>query len=236
MAVSEPAARVRWRVLVTAPSTGDVDEIMEFFTAQGCAVTRCVESQTIVSQVALLLPQLVIVAAASLLDVLDACRAVRTATTAPMLVIGQQDLETDEILSLEYGADAYVPVGSSQRKVRAHLTAMLRRVRLDFQQNAEKPIQFGAVRIDAARRRVYRGDREVDLSHKEYALLLFLVDHAGRTVSRQDLSSYVWGAGGSGESRSLDVHIHWLREKLEADASNPQHIRTVRGIGYSFEP
>jgi DNA-binding response OmpR family regulator len=83
---------------------------------------------------------------------------------------------------------------------------------------------------------VHRGEKEVELSQKEYALLIFLVEHAGRTVSRQDLADYVWGTGGAGESRSLDVHIHWLREKLETDASNPRHIRTVRGVGYSFEP
>jgi DNA-binding response OmpR family regulator len=236
VAVSEPAVHVRWRVLVIAHCTGDVAAVMELFNDQGCAVTRCSDSHDIASQVAMLLPQLVVVAAPTLLDVLDTCRAVRTASTAPMLVLGRHDLETDEILSLEYGADAYLPAEASPRKVRAHLTAMLRRLKLDFQQHAATPIQFGAVRIDAARRRVYRGEREVELSHKEFALLLFLVEHAGHTVSRQDLSSYVWGAGGSGESRSLDVHIHWLREKLEDDASNPQHIRTVRGIGYSFEP
>jgi DNA-binding response OmpR family regulator len=161
---------------------------------------------------------------------------VRLATAAPLLVLGQQDLETEEVLSLEYGADTYLPPGASERKLRAHLAALLRRVKLDLELEPEEPMQFGSVRIDAARRRVYRGDLEVELSQKEFALLLFLVEHAGRTVSRQDLAAYVWGEAGSGESRSLDVHIHWLREKLEADAANPRHIRTVRGIGYSFEP
>jgi DNA-binding response OmpR family regulator len=97
-------------------------------------------------------------------------------------------------------------------------------------------MHFGDVRIDLQRHRVFRGAQEIELSQKEYALLTFLVENAGRAVSRQTLADYVWGPATSSESRSLDVHIHWLREKVEADAANPRHIRTVRGIGYRFEP
>jgi DNA-binding response OmpR family regulator len=232
----ETSARARWRVLLGAPDTASVSPVVEYLMQQGCDVTPSWPADVLSKQVGVLLPRLVVVAAPALLDVLDACRLVRSSTTAQLLVLGQHDVEADEVLSLEYGADTYLPLSCSARKMRAHLQAVLRRVAFEDTDGAEKALQFGSVRIDAARRRVYSGDAEVDLSQKEYALLLFLVEHAGRTVSRQDLADYVWGTGGTGESRSLDVHIHWLREKLEVDAANPRHIRTVRGIGYSFEP
>ena len=236
MLTSDAAPRRDWRVLLAAAETADMAPVVEYLTEEGCAITPLWPAKDLPGQIRRLLPRLVVVAAPTLLDLLDVCRTVRGCTSAPLFVVGHDDLETGEVLSLEYGADAYLPANSSPRRVRAHLQAVIRRARIDEHEGVAKPLQFGAIRLDAVRRRVYRGEIEVDLSQKEYALLAFLVEHAGRTVSRQELAGYVWGSGLAGEGRSLDVHIHWLREKLEADAANPEHIRTIRGIGYSFEP
>lgn len=235
MAIPETVPLPDWRVVVASDDTAVTAPVVEYLTEQGCAVTPVWPMAELARQLPLLLPRLVVVAAPTLLDLLDLCRSVRTSTSVPLLVLGQHEGETDEVLSLEYGADAYLPLSASSRKVRAHLFAVLRRARADDDSGVIRPLQFGSVRIDLGRRRVYREDRQVELSQKEYALLLYLVENVGRTVSRQDLAHCVWGSEGAGESRSLDVHIHWLREKLERDASNPYHIRTVRGIGYSFE-
>jgi DNA-binding response OmpR family regulator len=210
--------------------------VVEYLTEEGCTITSLWPAKDLVRQIRTVVPRLVVAAAPTLLDLLDVCRTVRSCTSVPLVVVGHEDVETDEVLSLEYGADAYLPPNSSPRRLRAHLQAVLRRARIDERDGTARPLQFGILRIDTVRRRVYRGDREVDLSQKEYSLLAFLVEHAGRTVSRQELAGYVWGSGVAGEGRSLDVHIHWLREKLEVDAANPEHIRTVRGIGYCFEP
>jgi DNA-binding response OmpR family regulator len=182
-----------------------------------------------------MMPHVLIVARPALLDLLDLCRAIRRVTAAPLLAMGQGESEEDEVLCLEYGADVYLGPGTSQRRLCAHLDALLRRGLHEMRAEVNAPFQLGDVRVDLQRRRVYRGTQEIDLSQKEHTLLAFLVEHAGRVVSRQALADSVWGLGSRSESRSLDVHIRWQRKKLEADAANPQHIRTVRGIGYCLD-
>jgi DNA-binding response OmpR family regulator len=224
------------RALIIYHDGTNLAGVPDYLTQQGCTITYVSAPDEVRDQIAVFSPNLVIVAESSLLDLLDLCSTVRSATVAPLLVLGQREGEADEVLCLEYGADSYLGPESSPRRVRAHVMALLRRVEHTDRIDVDQPLTFGDVRVDVARRRVYRNDRELDLSQKEFALLLYLVEHAGRPVTRQALAEYVWGAGAMGESRSLDVHVHWLREKLEEDASNPQYIRTVRGVGYSFEP
>jgi DNA-binding response OmpR family regulator len=236
MAQGEVSVGPQPRVLLAAAADADLFGVPEYLADQGCLVIRCAQTDDVGRQAMVLTPHAAIVAETALLELLDRCRAVRAATQAPLLVLGQRDLESDEVLCLEYGADSFLAPGASPRRVRAYLQALLRRGLNALRMETEQPLRFGDLRVDARRRRVYRGEMEIELSQKEYALLIFLVEHAGQTVTRQALADYVWGSSMIGESRSLDVHIHWLREKLEADAGNPQHIRTVRGVGYCFEP
>ena len=236
MAQRQLATPVQLRALIICHEGANLAGVPDYLAQQDCAVTYMSAPEEVRAQITDLSPSLVLVAEPLLLELLDLCRLVRSATDAPLLVIGQRDGEADEVLCLEYGADSYLAPGSSPRRVRAHVTALLRRAQHAERIDVDQPLTFGDVRINVVRRRVYRNDQELDLSQKEFALLLYLVEHAGRPVTRQALADYVWGAGAMGESRSLDVHVHWLREKLEVDAGNPQHIRTVRGVGYSFEP
>jgi DNA-binding response OmpR family regulator len=230
------AAPARLRAFIIYQEGANLAGAPDFLAQQNCAITYMSAPEEVRAQIGALSPSLVLIAEPSLLELLDLCRIVRSATDVPLLVIGQREGEADEVLCLEYGADGYLAPGSSPRRVRAHVTALLRRAQHAERMDADQPLTFGDVRIDVVRRRVYRNDQELDLSQKEFALLLYLVEHAGRPVTRQALADYVWGVGAMGESRSLDVHVHWLREKLEVAASSPQHIRTVRGVGYSFEP
>lgn len=224
------------RALLVASPEADLFGVPGYLADQGCHVVRCARADEVVRHAGAAEPHLALAAEPALLDLLDVCRAVRATTQAPLLVLGQRDLESDEVLCLEYGADGYLAPGSSPRRVRAYLQAHLRRGLRALRAETDQAFRFGDLRVDPRRRRVYRGESELDLSQKEYALLIYLVEHAGQAVTRQVLADYVWGSGTIGESRSLDVHIHWLREKVEADAGNPQHIRTVRGVGYCFEP
>ena len=225
----------RGRVVIGAPLPATVAAVQGYLEEYGSEVLVSGEPAEVVVQVGSRAPHLVVLSMPSLLDLLDLCRHVRAISAVPLGVLGQRPGEEDEVLCLEYGADAYLGPGASPRRIRAQLGALLRRGIHELHEQQQATPRFGDVRIDVQQHRVYRGDRELELSQKEYALLIYLVEHAGRAISRQDLADFVWGPNVSGESRSLDVHIHWLREKVEVDAANPQHIRTVRGVGYRFE-
>jgi DNA-binding response OmpR family regulator len=232
----EAMVGMRPRVLLLAQQPSDLASVQSILEARGCIIGRCSYADDLPRQVASFGPHLAVICERTLLDLLDLCRAVREASQAPLLVVGQRDVEEDEVLCLEYGADCYLGPDTSVRLVRAHLAALLRRGLAGDPGEADESLSFGEVRVDMRRHRVLRAGLELDLSHKEYSLLRFLIENAGRPVSRQALADVVWGAGATSDNRSLDVHIHWLREKLETDAGNPRHIRTVRGVGYCFEP
>jgi DNA-binding response OmpR family regulator len=226
-----PAARA----LLTAASPQALDAVSVYLSAEGCQVLQCASTEDTLRMTSSMMPHVLIVARPALLDLLDLCCAIRRVTAAPLLAMGQRAGEEDEVLCLEYGADAYLGPGTSQRRLCAHLDALLRRGLHEVRAEVNALIQLGDVRVDLQRRRVYRGMQEIDLTQRESTLLTFLVKHAGRVVSRQALAHSVWGLDARSESRSLDVHIRWLRKKVEVNAANPQHIRTVRGIGYCFE-
>jgi two-component system, OmpR family, response regulator VicR len=224
------------RVLLAATSV-DVEAvgIVDLLRARRCLVVQCETLRDAVLRVGMILPHVVVVSAVTMPGLLDACRVMRSTTAAHILALGHSDAESDEIVCLEAGSDCYLALPASTRRLGAHLAALLRRAVVTSQRSTIEPILFGNIHIDVQRRRVFREGVELMLSHKEYGLLMFLVGHAGQTVTRQALSRFVWGTEAADDSRSLDVHIHWLREKLERDARNPKHIHTVRGVGYRLE-
>jgi DNA-binding response OmpR family regulator len=230
-----PAA-IQPRVLVsTHGSSADLGAVSHYLQERSCMVVRCDSAREAAEQAAVLLPHLVVVAGSSLPDLLDSCRAIRAMTSACIMVLGNQDGESDEVLCLESGSDRYLAMCSSSRRIVAHLTALLRRAVGTPLRTPAPLLRFSDISVDTQRRRVYRGENRLELSQKEYGLLLFLIEHAGQTVTRRALAQFVWGAEASSESRSLDVHIHWLRQKVEHSARYPRHIRTIRGVGYCFE-
>jgi DNA-binding response OmpR family regulator len=153
-----------------------------------------------------------------------------------------RDNEIDRVIGLEMGADDYLTKPFSMREFLARVKALLRRVRLDranvdagAEVSSNELIQANDLVIDLTRHEVrLRGD-VLPMKPKEYELLLFLARHKGKVLSRELILERVWGWEFSGGSRTVDVHVRWLREKIEAEPANPQRIITVRGGGYRFE-
>jgi DNA-binding response OmpR family regulator len=175
----------------------------------------------------------------------EVCRALRTdpefRTSAPVLMLTARGEESDKVIGLELGADDYLVKPFSMRELVARVRALLRRS-MAPSPTVESPAEVlsgGNVQMDVARHEVKIGSngdaREVKLSLKEFELLKVLLTQAGKAVPRETLLERVWGDDFFGDERTLDVHIRWLREKLEATPSQPEHILTVRGVGYKFK-
>ena len=175
------------------------------------------------------------------LDGVEVTRILRHEQSTPIIMLTAKDSEIDRVLGLEIGADDYLTKPFSMRELLARVKAQLRRVKLveeDLREQATRPeerLQFGDLTLDTNRREVYLSDQLVPLKPKEYQLLHYLALHQGKTLSRDLILEEVWGWDYGGGSRSVDVHIRWLREKIEADPSQPERIITLRGVGYRFE-
>lgn len=177
------------------------------------------------------------------IDGFEVCRILRKEMTTPVLMLTARDDEIDRVVGLEVGADDYLTKPFSMRELLARVKAILRRVRVlreEFNREANdsqvnKTLQFDNLTIDVNRREIRLGDTPIPLKPKEYDLLYFLAEHNGKVLSREFILERVWGWDYFGDSRTVDVHIRWLREKIERDSSNPTRIVTVRGAGYRFE-
>ena len=175
------------------------------------------------------------------LDGFEVCRILRKNMTTPILMLTAKVEEVDKVLGLGIGADDYMTKPFSLRELLARVRAMLRRTEMlkekpSFEEEAVPPlIKVGDLVIDIARHQVSLGDSILDLSPKEFELLVFLARNRGRAFTRDYLLEKVWGYDYTGDTRTVDVHIRWLRRKLEADPAHPQHLLTVRGFGYKLE-
>ncbi len=172
----------------------------------------------------------------------EVCRILRNESNIPILILTARDDEIDRILGLELGADDYLTKPFSMREFLSRVKAHLRRVKLDRQEQPDltsledsKQIISKNLVIDPLRREARLDNNVISLKPKEYELLLFLMRHRGQALSRDLILERVWGWDFSGGSRTVDVHIRWLRKKIEPDADNPVRIITVRGSGYRFE-
>jgi DNA-binding response OmpR family regulator len=169
------------------------------------------------------------------MDGWDVCRALRQESTVPILMLTALGDEVDRILGLELGADDYLTKPFSTRELIARLKALLRRVELDRrQQSAADQLVVGNLRLDLSAHRAFKDGQELHLRQKEYDLLTLLLSRPGEVISRAEFFDRVWGTSWLGDTRTLDVHIRWLREKIEADPGQPRLIQTVRGVGYRF--
>jgi DNA-binding response OmpR family regulator len=182
------------------------------------------------------------------LDGFEVCRILRKETSIPILMLTARADEVDKVVGLEMGADDYLTKPFSMRELVARVKAHLRRIRIIREEmvaeNAasnmpssppEPTFTFANLVIDDNRREVLLNQQPVRIKPKEYDLLLFLARHRGIALSRDLVLERVWGWEYDGNSRTVDVHVRWLREKIEADAANPTRIVTVRSIGYRFE-
>ncbi len=169
------------------------------------------------------------------LDGFELCRLLRQRTEVPILILTARGEEIDKVLGLELGADDYLTKPFSFRELLARIRAHLRRSRRLQGRGPAERLVFGDLTIDLRRREVRLGDRPLALRPKEFDLLAFLARNRGAVLSRDLILERVWGWEYDGGSRTVDVHIHWLREKIEADPAHPRRIVTVRGVGYRFE-
>lgn len=168
------------------------------------------------------------------LDGFSVCRILRTESDVPIMMLTARQDEVDRIAGLELGADDYVIKPFSLGELLARVRAMLRRGQRDRQVQREV-LQAGEIKLDIGSRRVWNGQDEVMVSAKEFDLLTCLMRNRGIALSRDLLLERVWGFDFIGDPRTVDVHVRWLREKIESDPSQPLYIRTVRGTGYRFE-
>jgi DNA-binding response OmpR family regulator len=168
------------------------------------------------------------------MDGLEVCRRLRSRSTVPIIMLTALGNELDRVVGLEVGADDYLPKPFSFRELLARIRSMLRRVELDQQPARPGAFQVGRLRADPTSRRVFKGDKEIQLSAREFELLTMLMAQAGQAVSREELIRKVWGPEWSGDPRTLEVHIRWLRLKIEDDPTLPRFVQTVRGYGYRF--
>lgn len=177
------------------------------------------------------------------MDGFEICRKIRAEKNTPILMLTARDDEIDRIVGLEVGADDYMSKPFSMRELLARVKAMLRRVRLMQEENtpaqtevpSKEVMTFGDLVIDSIRREVRIKNVNLELKPKEFELLHYLALNRGRALSRDKILEEVWGWDYMGESRTVDVHMRWLRQKIETDPGQPSRLITVRGAGYRFE-
>jgi len=175
------------------------------------------------------------------LDGFEVCRILRQEMNVPIIMLTARDDEIDRVIGLEMGADDYLTKPFSMREFLARVKAHLRRVRLireefDSESTPSKEIlQSGNLTLDPVRRETRLNDRLITLKPKEYELLFYLIRHQGKVLSREQIMESVWGWSYTGGSRTVDVHIRWLRQKIEMDPNHPERIITIRSAGYRFE-
>jgi two-component system response regulator RegX3 len=164
----------------------------------------------------------------------DVCRELRRRSDVPIVMLTARGTEMDKIVGLELGADDYVVKPFSAAEVISRIRAVLRRSAPRDGAAAEKPIRVGELELDPAARIARLRGSELDLARKEFDLLAVLMRNAGHVVKREDLMSEVWDTNWFGSTKTLDVHVGWLRRKLGDDPTEPTYIETVRGVGFRF--
>jgi len=177
------------------------------------------------------------------IDGFEVCRILRKEMATPILMLTARDDEIDRVVGLEVGADDYLTKPFSMRELMARVKAQLRRSRLLREemgksadaQNKQEKLTFGNLVVNLTRREVLLDNQPLALKPQEYDLLLFFAEHKGQMLSREFILERVWGWDFIGDSRTVDVHVRWLRQKIEDESSEPKRIITVRGGGYRFE-
>ena len=198
--------------------------------AQALEVARSEKPEVIVLDI--MLPKL---------DGFEVCRILRREMIVPILMLTAKTEEIDKVVGLELGADDYMTKPFSVREFLARIRAMLRRTEMMKQEVAANKeaqpsvVKVGSLEIDPTRHQVSLSGSVLDLSPKEFDLLAFLASNPGRVFSRDYLLERVWGYDYAGGTRTVDVHIRWLRQKIEANPQHPKYLLTVRGVGYKLE-
>jgi two-component system response regulator RegX3 len=208
------------------------ETLAEALEADGYAVVQAADGRAALEQFRSHAPDLV------LLDLmlpelsgLEVARQIRAESSVPIVMLTARDAELDKVVGLEMGADDYVTKPFSLRELSARVRAVLRRG--ESSGTALPPnVELGTVQVDLPGHRVLRNGAEIPMKPKVFELLAFLLRHPGQVMSRDQLLEQVWGYDYPGETRTVDVHVHWLRSAVEVDPARPTLIQTVRGTGY----
>ena len=166
---------------------------------------------------------------------IEVCRIIRAESSVPIVMLTAKDSELDKVVGLELGADDYITKPFSLRELSARIRALFRRAEQGVA--VEEPpavIDLGRIQADLAGHRLLHDGQLVPIKPKAFELLAFLIRHPGQVFTRDQLLERVWGYDYAGETRTVDVHVHWLRTAIEADAAEPAFIHTVHGVGYVF--
>jgi DNA-binding response OmpR family regulator len=175
------------------------------------------------------------------LDGLEVCRAIRAEASnaavshLPILILTARDEEIDKVVGLEVGADDYLTKPFSMHELLARVKALLRRAEMGGSpRDMPMCLESGDLVVDVAARRATRAGQPLQLKRREFDLLAYFLRHAGQVLSRDRLLRHVWGYEDAGDTRTVDVHVRWLRSKIELDPTAPERLQSVRGIGYVF--
>jgi phosphate regulon transcriptional regulator PhoB len=210
-------------------------ESIEFaLNQEGYEVVRAHDGQEALQQVQLSKPNLIVLdLMLPKLSGLEVCRLLRREQNdIPVIMLTAKGEEIDRVIGLEVGADDYLVKPFSLRELVARIKALLRRSKVVEPESKSKVFQHGDLMINLSEHRVTVSERNVELSPKEFKILAMLIGAPGRVFSREELLEQVWGLDFYGDTKTVDVHIRWLREKIEEDPSSPKFIQTVRGFGY----
>ena len=165
---------------------------------------------------------------------IEVCRQIRRESGVPILMLTARDSELDKVVGLELGADDYVTKPFGLRELLARVRALLRRSERQGEGALAALIEVGGVQVDLAGHQILRDGRPLPVKPKAFELLAFLIAHPGQVFTRDQLLERVWGYDYGGETRTVDVHVHWLRTVIEDDPATPVFLHTVRGVGYVF--
>ena len=222
-----------YKILVVDDEVDIVDFIEDYLMGEGYEVVKAYNGVEALDKTRQDLPDLVVLdIMLPGLDGFEVCKQMRTESTVPILMLTAKDTDVDRIVGLEIGADDYMPKPFNPRELVARVKAILRRTYRHHSPAAT--LKHNDLSIDAERRTATIGRRQLELTMKEFDLLLFLMQNPGHVYSRDHLLDSVWGQDSFVGARTVDVHIRRLREHIETDASQPQYIITVWGIGYKF--
>ena len=226
-----------YKILVVDDEVDIVKFIGDYLTEEGYEVIKAYNGVEALDKMRQNRPDLVVLdIMLPGLDGFEVCKQIRTESTVPILMVTAKDSDVDKIVGLEIGADDYIPKPFNPRELVARVKAVLRRAyRPDYQPHSQVlTLKYKDLSIDTERRRATIGNRLLELTMKEFDLLLFLMRNPGHVYSRDHLLDSVWGQDSFVGARTVDVHIRRLREQIETDASQPQYIKTVWGVGYKF--
>jgi two-component system response regulator RegX3 len=163
---------------------------------------------------------------------MEVCRILRRESSVPIIMLTARDSEVDKVVGLEVGADDYVTKPFSLRELQARVRAHLRRQEVVDAPRSSSEVQLGAVTVDLAGHRLMRAGAAIPVKPQAFELLAFLLRNPGQVFTRDQLLERVWGYDYAGETRTVDVHVHWLRGHIEEDSAHPRFLQTVRGVGY----